>query len=163
MSAHDETTPGTVSARRDAILGVVLRAQATRRATRARRARAIAALAVVALGLATTIATFSMRHGGPAPSTTIADSTVAGTDTTPEPKASTATGPTIVRLAGDATALDRARIVGNGQTRRIDDETLLDLLERAGRPSGIIRVNGRATLTANTVADAQPAEGLGSG
>lgn len=148
-------------ARREAILGIALRAQSARRTSRARRARTTAALALVAIGLAATAVALTLHRGVPASSTMAAVAPmVHGAETTPSPArtsevASAVSRLAIVRIVEDPSALDRARIVGSGRAQFVDDDALLEFLRQAGRPSGIVRVNGRATLAANAVADAR--------
>ncbi|MFO0875167.1 MAG: hypothetical protein U0575_14505 [Phycisphaerales bacterium] len=140
--------------RRDEILGVVLRAQASRRAGRIRRARTLAVLGAIAV-LATAAllpiraamdASTNDRRADAGPAIDSGAATPAGPTAQERPVAADFA---IARMALDPEVLDRLRIGGDGSIQRVDDTELLDLLAAAGRPSGIIRIDGRATLSSN--------------
>ena len=124
------------AARRDEILRRATEAMAERGRARRRRRRA-AALALVALPAAALA--LLRAPTAPAPARIVADAT-------PAPAMDLATD--LVRVATPAGILDRYRAAPPPAVVVIDDRGLVETLREIDRPAGVIRIDGRALLTA---------------
>lgn len=140
--------------RRDAMLELLLAAQRGEMLRRRRVARTMRATAACVVLAAVSAAAWMLRSpAGSVVAPRASEEPVAaqsGGEASPVPiEQSPSPTSLIVRVPGDPTVLDRLRAHGTGQTQWLDDDDLLQQLRANGRPTGLIRIDGRTILTAD--------------